>query len=220
VDATIAALGATLNVRDCSTHAHSQRVISYALALGRILGLSELDLLTLRRGVFLHDIGKIHVPETILNKPGHLTEVEWSIMRRHPVSGYKIVRSTLSSLEEVAKIVLAHHEWYDGTGYPYGLKGEEIPLGARICSVVDVLDALTSDRPYREPLSFAEASAHIRSERETHFDPLVVEAFLCITPAQWQRLQLSANQDLPCLLLPPRETNRLVAEHFLASPVF
>ncbi len=202
IDATISTLGAVLQAQDSCTHAHSRRVIAYSLALGRILGLSEAEHLTLKRGVFLHDVGKIRVPGTILNKPGQLSEVEWSIMRRHPVAGYKIVRSSLA-LEEVARIVLAHHEWYDGTGYPYGLKGEEIPLGARICSVVDVLDALTSDRPYRKPVSFAEACEQILAERETHFDPFVVEAFLCIKPAQWQALQRSADQSQPYLVPRP-----------------
>lgn len=220
IDAAIAELGAALNLRDGSTHAHSQRVISYSLALGRILDLSEAELLTLRRGVFLHDIGKIHVPSTILHKPGQLTELEWSIMRRHPVTGYKIVGSRLSLEEEgVAKIVLAHHEWYDGTGYPYGLEGEEIPLGARICSVVDMLDALTSDRSYRKPVSFAEACEQIRSERETHFDPLVVEAFLCITPAQWQALQGTASQSQP-YLVPARSSTTNRSASSPRAPVF
>lgn len=209
VDVAIEALGEALNVQDRETLAHSQRTVRYAQALGRILDLSDSKLLALRRGVFLHDIGKMYVPASILNKPGQLSPVEWSVMRRHPVTGYKIVRSHLS-MEKVATIVLFHHEWYDGTGYPSGLAGEEIPLGARICSVVDVLDALTSNRPYRKPVSFAEACELIRSERETHFDPFVVEAFLSITPAQWQALQDATN---PCqlFLLPTlAEANQLL----------
>lgn len=200
IDVAIEALGEALNVQDRETLAHSQRVVRYAQALGRILDLSDSKLLTLRRGVFLHDIGKMYVPASILSKPGPLSPVEWAVMRRHPATGYKIVRSHLS-MEEVAAIVWFHHEWYDGTGYPAGLTGEEIPLGARICSIVDVLDALTSDRPYRKPVSFAEACELIRSERETHFDPLIVEAFLSITPAQWQALQVTGSQSQ--LFIPP-----------------
>jgi len=211
IDVAIEALGEALNVQDSDTLAHSQRVVRYAQALGRILDLPDSKLLTLRRGVFLHDIGKMYVPASILNKPGQLSPVEWSVMQRHPVTGYKIVRSHLSlSMEEVATIVLFHHEWYDGTGYPSGLTGEEIPLGARICSVVDVLDALTSDRPYRKPVSFAEACELIRSERETHFDPIVVEAFLSIKPARWQAFQVVACPRQLFLHPSPAETSQLL----------
>ncbi|MEW6543617.1 MAG: HD-GYP domain-containing protein [Nitrospirota bacterium] len=185
---TLASFGSLLSLRDAETFAHSQRVIRYALKLGRRLGLAWEGLSTLGRGVFLHDLGKIHVPKTILNKPGPLSEAEWVVMKRHPATGYGMLR-TAPHLEDEARIVLCHHEWYDGTGYPQGLKGEQIPLGARICAVVDMLDALTSARPYRRSVSFAEACEQIRSERETHFDPFVVEAFLSISGAEWQALK-------------------------------
>lgn len=184
LDATVTALGAALHGRDACTHAHSQRMIGYAHALGRVLGLSRGELVILKHGVFLHDIGKIHVPDGILLNPGALSTSEWTVMRRHPSVGYHIVTGC-PWLAEAAQIVRAHHEWYDGTGYPHGLKGDEIPLGARICSVVDMLDALTSFRPYRNPVSFPEACELIRSESGTHFDPFVVEAFATVDPSRW-----------------------------------
>lgn len=188
VETILSALGAALNAWDAGTHAHSRRLIYYALTLGRLLGLSPTELLTLERGVYLHDIGKICVSDGILKKPGQLSRTEWSEMRLHPVIGHGMTRS-IAFLKEAAPIVLSHHEWYDGTGYPRRLKGSDIPLGARICSVVDTFDALTSDRPYRYPISIAEACEQIRSESGTHFDPLVVDAFLAIPPAEWQELQ-------------------------------
>ena len=184
LQATISSLGAALHGRDACTHAHSERMIGYAQALGMVLGLSQTELSTLRHGVFLHDIGKIHVPDSILWNPGCLSISEWTVMRRHPVVGYHIV-TRCPWLTEAARIVLSHHERHDGSGYPHGLRGREIPLGARICSVVDMLDALTSERPYRNPVSFYEACELIRAESGTHFDPLVVEAFGTINPSRW-----------------------------------
>ena len=195
VESTLSALGAALNARDAGTHAHSQRLIYYALALGRLLGLPQKELLTLKRGVFLHDIGKISVSERILRKSGPLSRTEWVEMRLHPVIGYGMA-SSIPGLRAAAPIVLAHHEWYDGTGYPRRLKGSDIPLGARICSVVDTVDALTSLRPYRSPLSMVKAYDQVWSESGTHFDPLVVDAFLAIPPAEWEQLQSSITQKL------------------------
>ncbi len=195
VESTLSALGAALNARDAGTHAHSQRLIYYALALGRLLGLPRTELLTLERGVFLHDIGKISVSEWILRKSGPLSRTEWVEMRLHPVIGYGLANS-IPGLRATAPIVLAHHEWYDGTGYPRRLKGSDIPLGARICSVVDTFDALTSVRPYRSPLSTVKACDQVWSESGTHFDPLVVDAFLAIPPAEWEQLQSSITRKL------------------------
>ena len=188
VETTLSAFGAALNARDGGTHAHSQRLIYYALTLGRLVGLSPTELLTLERGVYLHDIGKICVSDGVLRKPGQLSRREWSEMRLHPMIGYGMI-SSIAFLKEAAPIVLAHHEWYDGTGYPRRLKGSDIPLGARICSVVDTFDALTSDRPYRYPISIAKACEQVRSESGTHFDPFVVDAFLAIPPVEWHELQ-------------------------------
>lgn len=195
VESTLSALGAALNARDAGTHAHSQRLIYYALALGRLLGLPQTELLTLERGVFLHDIGKMSVSQRILRKSGQLSRTEWAEMRLHPVIGYGMANST-PALRSAAPIVLAHHEWYDGTGYPRRLKGSDIPLGARICSVVDTVDALTSVRPYRSPMSMVKACEQIWSESGTHFDPLVVDAFLAIPPAEWEHLQSSITRKM------------------------
>ncbi|TLY41030.1 MAG: HD domain-containing protein [Nitrospirae bacterium] len=195
VESTLSALGAALKARDAGTHAHSQRLTSYALALGRLLGLPRTELLTLERGVFLHDIGKTYVSEGILRKSGPLSRTEWVEMRLHSAIGYGIA-SSIPGLRAAAPIVLAHHEWYDGTGYPRGLKGSDIPLGARICSVVDTVDALTSVRPYRFPLSMVKACDQVWSESGTHFDPLVVDAFLAIPPAEWEQLQSSITRRL------------------------
>jgi putative nucleotidyltransferase with HDIG domain len=181
-------LGHALDSRDHGTHAHSYRVVCYALKLGRVLGLSEAELTTLEQGVYLHDIGKIHVPDSILKKPGPLTDAEWKIMRRHPSIGYAML-ADFPFLHDAARIVLAHHERYDGTGYPKRLKADEIPFGARVFSVVDALDALTcSDRPYRSPVSVAEASEHIVAQAGCQFDPAVVDAFLAIPRAHWEEL--------------------------------
>ncbi len=185
---TVSTLSTALRAHDLGTYAHSQRVIHYALALGRLLGLPQAALLTLQQGVFLHDIGKLHIPNTILKKSSRLSKTEWEAVQQHPLDGYDMV-CALPSFEDTAGIILYHHEWYNGRGYPYGLKGENIPLGARICSLVDTLDALTSHRPYRNPISFAEATTWIKLESGTHFDPLLVDTFTAIPSSEWQRIQ-------------------------------
>lgn len=190
----IAALSAALHARDICTHAHCQRVIHYALTLGRLLGLPSRELLTLERGVFLHDIGKIHIPDEVLMKPGCLTKREQLVMRRHPTIGCDMVRA-FAALTDVMDIVLLHHERFDGSGYPFGLKGNAIPLGARICAIADTLDALTSHRPYRTPMSFSDTCAHVESESGTHFDPMLVEHFMAITPAGWQTIRHHITHD-------------------------
>lgn len=177
---------------DRHTYAHSSRLVRYALRVGAILGLSREGLRTLHRGALLHDIGKLLVHERILAKPGPLSETEWRAMRRHPASGYRLVTATPIP-DPVAEVVLTHHEWYDGTGYPLGLKRTAISLEARICALVDMLDALTSDRSYRQPVGFAEAAAEINDESGTHFDPLVVEAFLTVPVEDWARLRQAAD---------------------------
>lgn len=177
---------AALDSRDSETYAHCERAASIALILGRRLGLSQDQLLTLERGVFLHDIGKIHIPERLLKKSGLLEEAEWRIMRSHAVTGYAMLSSNVA-LSEVAAIVLAHHERYDGTGYPHRLEGDDVPLGARICAVADCFDMLTAaDRSYCRAMSVSEAWAYVRSQQGRHFDPMVVDAFLSMAPAQWR----------------------------------
>jgi putative nucleotidyltransferase with HDIG domain len=185
---------AALDSRDSETYAHCQRTSSMAVVLGGRLGLSQDQLLTLERGVFLHDIGKIHIPERILKKSGLLEEAEWKVMRGHAVTGYAMLSSN-SALTEVAAIVLAHHERYDGTGYPHRLEGDDIPFGARICAVADCFDMLTAaDHAYRRAMSVSEAWTYIRSQQGRHFDPMVVEAFLSITPAQWRHLHVALSE--------------------------
>lgn len=187
----VEALQQALDSRDLNTHLHSLRVVCYAVRLARVLGLSQSKLSTLQVGVVLHDIGKVHVPEAVLRKPGPLSDEEWKVMKRHSALGYGMV-SAVPCLREAAAIVLAHHEWYDGTGYPRGLKGEEIPFAARILSVTDAFDALTAeDRPYRSPISIEAAAEHIRVSAGTQFDPAVVEAFNAIPTDEWQLLRKS-----------------------------
>lgn len=185
---------AALDSRDSETYAHCQRTAGMAVVLGRRLGLSQDELLTLERGVFLHDIGKIHTPERILKKSGLLEEAEWKVMRGHAVTGYAMLSSN-SALTAAAAIVLAHHERYDGTGYPHRLEGDDIPLGARICAVADCFDMLTAaGYSYRRPISVSEAWTYIRSQEGRHFDPVVVDAFLSITPAQWRRFHAASSE--------------------------
>src|SRR5574341_645208 len=185
IGSSFSSLGVALNALDAGTQAHSQRLTYYAVALGRLMGLSQTDLLTLKEGVYLHDVGKLSVSRRILRKPGQLSRSEWMEMRQHPVVGYGLA-SSVPVLRPAAPIVLAHHEWYDGTGYPRRLKGSEIPLAARICALVDTFDALTSLRPYRAPMSVPRACEQVWLESGTHFDPRVVDAFLAVPSAQWE----------------------------------
>ncbi len=186
--ATFRALDAALQARDICTHTHCQRVIYYSLALGRMLGLPEHELVTLERGVFLHDIGKIHMPDSVLLKPGLLSETERTVMQQHAAIGYEMLRHN-PLLTDAAEIVLTHHERYNGSGYPMGLRGEDIPLGARICAITDTFDALTSVRPYRTPMSFEEACDYVKSERGRFFDPEIVDTFTALRPSQWGEIQ-------------------------------
>jgi response regulator RpfG family c-di-GMP phosphodiesterase len=177
--ATLEALGSALDSRDVGTEAHSRRVHGYALTLAREHGVPEPDLPDIAHGVLLHDIGKIGIPDAILLKPGPLTPEEWEIMRRHPGIGKSLIEN-IPFLRGAVPIVFHHHERWDGTGYPVGLQGEAIPLGARIFSVVDAFDAMTFDRPYSKALPFDVALAEIKRCAGSHFDPDVVESFLRI----------------------------------------
>ncbi len=167
----------TLAVREHGTHEHTARVTALALALGKKLGLSEEELLTLYWGAMLHDIGKIGIPDSILKKAGPLSEEEWVIMRQHPLMGREILKD-LHFLRDALAVVVYHHERYDGKGYPQGLKGEAIPRLARIFSVVDAFDAMISDRPYRKGMSVEEALREIARNRGTQFDPDIADAFI------------------------------------------
>jgi len=174
--ATLEALGSALDTRDIGTEAHSRRVHGYALATAREHGVPEADLTDLAHGVLLHDIGKIGIPDAILLKPSPLTPEEWQIMRRHPEIGKALIEK-IPFLRGAVPIVYAHHEKWDGSGYPRGLRGADIPLGARIFMVVDAFDAMTFDRPYSVAKPFDLAKAEIKRCAGTHFDPAVVESF-------------------------------------------
>jgi putative nucleotidyltransferase with HDIG domain len=158
------------------------------MALAQKMGLSDDQMQELRRGALMHDIGKIGVPDAILNKPGPLSEDEWVQMRRHSSLGVDILEGIMF-FQGAIDIVGASHERYDGSGYPHGLKGEEIPLGARIFTIADALDAITSDRPYRKAQPFDVALKEIKSKRGTQFDPKVVDAFLAIDKIEWRELR-------------------------------
>ncbi len=152
-DITLEALGDALDLKDAETEGHSRRVTAFTIAIARKMGLPKEEINVIARGAFLHDIGKMAIPDDILRKPGKLTDDEMAIMREHCYRGYKII-SRIPFLAEAAEIVYAHQERYDGLGYPRGLKGDEIPLGARMFSIADTLDAMTSDRPYRPAQTF------------------------------------------------------------------
>jgi putative nucleotidyltransferase with HDIG domain len=181
-DATLEALAAALDARDRDTGGHSSRVSVYTMDMARRLGIREgsAEWLDIERASLLHDVGKIGVPDSILNKPGPLTAEEWQEMRKHPAIGYEMLRD-VKFLTVAAEIVYSHHERYDGKGYPKGLKDDEIPLGSRIFAVADAFDAMTSDRPYRRALDWRKAREEILTNSGVQFDPKVVEAFLeCI----------------------------------------
>jgi putative nucleotidyltransferase with HDIG domain len=175
-DETIQGWAKALEMRDSETMGHSQRIVDLTLLLARKLGVKGVDLFHMRRGALLHDIGKMGIPEAILHKPGELSDEEWIIMRRHPVYARDYL-SRVSYLTAALDIPYSHHEKWDGTGYPQGLKGEEIPIAARIFAVVDVWDAVTSRRPYLETWSKEKALAYIQEQRGKHFDPRIVDVF-------------------------------------------
>jgi response regulator RpfG family c-di-GMP phosphodiesterase len=177
---TLWSLVAALDAREHETGNHSQRVVRYCLAIARRIGLPERDLPDLGRGALLHDIGKIGVPDAILLKPGALDASEWREMRRHPQIGYEILRS-IHFLAASAEMVLCHQERFDGGGYPRGLAGEQIPVGARIFAIADTYDAMTSDRPYRKALPAEAARAEISRCAGTQFDPRCADAFLSMS---------------------------------------
>ena len=173
---TLEALGSAIDTRDLGTHAHSRRVRGYSLAMARAHGVPEAELRDIEHGVLLHDIGKIGIPDAILLKPGPLTPAEWKVMRTHPEIGRTIVEQ-IPFLRGALPIVYHHHERWDGTGYPQGLRGDAIPLGARIFAVADAFDAMTFDRPYSRAIRMEDARNEIQRCAGTHFDPAVVATF-------------------------------------------
>jgi len=193
-DITLEAMGDALDLRDAETQGHSRRVTAYTVALARAMQLPSADLKVIARGAFLHDIGKIAIPDSILLKPGKLTPEEMAVMRQHCQRGYDIVRK-IPFLDEAAEIVYAHQESFNGSGYPRGLRGYDIPLGARIFAIADTLDAMTSDRPYRKGLSFPEAIAEIQHCQGTQFDPGIVKVFLSLPVETWNLLREDTSND-------------------------
>jgi putative nucleotidyltransferase with HDIG domain len=193
---TLEALGGALDLKDAETEGHSRRVTVFTIAIARAMGLSKDQIDVIARGAFLHDIGKMAIPDAILLKPGKLLPEEIEVMRAHCYHGYQILKK-IPFLAEAAEIVYSHQEHYDGSGYPRGLKGEEIPLGARIFSVADTLDAITSDRPYRAARSVAAARNEVLRCRGTQFDPDVVDKFLDMPDDFWTDLRKEVDAQIP-----------------------
>jgi putative nucleotidyltransferase with HDIG domain len=187
---TLLTLVSALDLREHSTRLHSQRVREYTAMIADRLGVDERAKREITFGALLHDVGKIAVPDRILLKTAELTPDEWEEMRKHPEAGYRIVKR-IGFLKDAAETVYAHHERFDGSGYPNGLKGDAIPLGARIFTVADVFDALTSERPYRSPLPMEDAVKEIVAKSGSHFDPKVVKAF---TEIPVQELQVAVDR--------------------------
>src|SRR5579872_5565408 len=185
---TLEALGGALDLKDAETEGHSRRVTVFTIAIARAMGLSKDQIDVIARGAFLHDIGKMAIPDAILRKPGKLNPDEVAIMREHCYHGYQILKK-IPFLKEASEIVYAHQEHYDGSGYPRQLKGDEIPLGARIFSVADTLDAITSDRPYRAAQTIAAAREEIKAWSGRQFDPEVVEVFISMPEQIWSGLR-------------------------------
>jgi putative nucleotidyltransferase with HDIG domain len=193
-EATLEALIAALDSRDSETQGHSMRVSEYTALVARHMGVSEPELTDIRRGALLHDVGKIGIPDAILRKPGPLDEKEWEVMKLHPRLGYEMLQG-IAFLEGAIPIVLSHQERYDGTGYPDGMQADRIPLGARIFSVVDTYDAITSTRPYRAGRSYEVARDEIVKFSGTQFDPKVVQTFLKIPQQEFDAIRDRIRRD-------------------------
>ena len=191
-NSTLDALSTALDYRDNETEGHSLRVVKYSIEIGNTLGLNKHDLEILARGTLLHDIGKIGVSDSVLWKPGKLTEEEWSEMRMHVEYGYRMLKH-IAFLSDAALIVLHHHERYDGEGYPHSLIGEDITIGARIFAIADTYDAMTTDRPYRKALTDHDAREEIARCKGSQFAPGIVEAFFNIPAEQWLKIKSDVN---------------------------
>lgn len=184
---TLAALGAAIDLRDSPTAGHSRRVFLYSMELAKIIGGMESRLRDIGMGAWLHDIGKLAIPDRVLLKPGPLTPAEWEVMRTHARIGHDVVKN-IAFLAHAAEIVLTHHERYDGSGYPQGLKAEQIPIGSRIFAVADTIDAITSERPYQAALSFQAAREVIERGSGSCYDPLVAKAFSILSNETWEKI--------------------------------
>jgi putative nucleotidyltransferase with HDIG domain len=202
-DTTLENFMAALDLRDVETYGHSKTVARYTHVLAEAVGISDPHALdSIRKGALLHDSGKMAIPDSILKKPGPLAPKEWEVIRRHPALGYGLVRG-VKLVREVGDIILCHHERYDGTGYPKGLKGEAIPLEARIFAVADMLDAVTSHRPYRSPRDFRTARLELEANASRQFDPKVVDVFRSMDLAVWEKIRFETTR-----LMPPFDGSR------------
>jgi putative nucleotidyltransferase with HDIG domain len=216
-DNTLLALAAALDVREHNTGVHSQRVADYTLRLAREVGVRDKDTLDVFwRGALLHDVGKIGIPDKVLLKPGPLSDEEWVVMRDHPEVGARMLRK-IEFLRGPSEIVLSHHERCDGAGYPRKLKGDQIPLGARLFAVIDVYDALTTDRAYHTARSHTDALTKIREGSDTHFASAVVAAFAKI-PFEELREIAKKNQTSLFLSSPPVPSLHQVASVLSPQP--
>jgi putative nucleotidyltransferase with HDIG domain len=195
--ATLVSLASALDARERETRAHSVRVQKYTLALAQAMATPEDELKAIAAGALLHDIGKIGIQDSILLKTGQLTSQEWDTMRKHPTIGAAILQS-LTHIETARKLVLAHHERWDGSGYPAGLAGPAILFGARIFAIADTLDAMTSDRPYRNKVNFQAAQGEIVRCSGTQFDPEAVKAFVSVPIEVWEQIQNRVNGSGRC----------------------
>ena len=194
-DITLEALGDALDLKDAETEGHSKRVTAFTIAIARALGLPGDKIRVIARGAFLHDIGKMAIPDAILRKPGALNPEEVAIMREHCYRGYQMLRK-IPFLSEAAEIVYSHQEMWDGSGYPRGLKGDQIPLGARLFAIADTLDAITSDRPYRAAQTFGAARTEIMKWGGRQFDPNAVKIFASMPESIWQDLRKEINSQI------------------------
>jgi putative nucleotidyltransferase with HDIG domain len=198
-DSTLENLMAALDLRDVETFGHSQTVAKYSQVLAKLLGLGDEAFLdNLRKGALLHDIGKIAIPDIILKKPGSLSADEWKKIRLHPTLGYGLIKE-IKLVKEVGNVILYHHERWDGKGYPYGLRENEIPLEARIFALADALDAITAYRPYRNTRDYSAARKEISENAGTQFDPLIVQAFCSLKPEKWERIRLETTSSIPSI---------------------
>jgi len=195
--ATLENLMTALDLRDVETFGHSQTVAKYAQVLARIMGIRDEERLDdIHKGALLHDIGKIAIPDAILKKPAALSPEEWQKIGLHPSLGFGLIKE-IKMVRVIGEIILHHHEHYDGTGYPRGLKKDRIPLEARIFALADALDAITAHRPYRRARDFKAARTEIVRGAGTHFDPAVVHAFLSLKADKWEKIRFETTSRLP-----------------------
>jgi putative nucleotidyltransferase with HDIG domain len=197
--ATLENLMTALDLRDVETFGHSITVAKYCQALAQLIGIRDPATLdNIRKGALLHDIGKIAIPDAILKKPSRLSAAEWQKIKLHPVLGYGLIKE-IKLVKEVGHVILYHHERYDGSGYPKGLKKEAIPLEARMFALADALDAITSHRPYRKERDFKTAKKEIQENRRSQFDPGVVDAFCSVRLGEWEKIRYETTKIMPAM---------------------